>query len=153
MPPAASEAATQAAAAAPKYTQGSALDAYLEATRSAKKGFKAPAPEPAAGSSVQDSLSSAQEAASSAISSLTEGGSSPLCLVEAHHSCAFHLVCPFAMVPAEHTVLLSYYCSVLRVCILCLPAQTKGWHIAQTQQDTPCTYGQDVCAEGPLHIG
>ena len=70
---AASEAATQAAAAAPKFTQGSALDAYLEATKSAKKGFKAPVPEPPSGSSVQDGLSSAQEAATSAISSLTEG--------------------------------------------------------------------------------
>ena len=98
MPPAASEAATQAAAAAPKYTQGSALDAYLEATRSAKKGLQAPAPEPAAGSSVQDSLSSAQEAASSAISSLTEGGPVepiPLCLVEARQRLCISSCVPF----------------------------------------------------------
>ncbi len=70
---AASEAATQAAAAAPKFTQGSALDAYLEATKSAKKGFKAAVPEPPSGSSVQEGLSSAQEAATSAISNLTGG--------------------------------------------------------------------------------
>ena len=45
----------------------------MEATRTAKKGFKASVPEAPSGSSVQESLSSAQEAASSAISSLTEG--------------------------------------------------------------------------------
>jgi hypothetical protein len=70
---AASEAATQAAASAPKYTQGSALDAYMEATRSAKKGVRAAVPEPLSGASIQDALSSAQDAASSALSSLTEG--------------------------------------------------------------------------------
>jgi len=72
---AASEAATQAMNA-PRFTQGSALDAYMEATRSAKKGaraVKAAVPEPAIGASGQDSVSSAQESASSAISSLTEG--------------------------------------------------------------------------------
>ena len=73
MPHAASEAASQAAASAPKFTQGSAYDAYMEATKSAKKGFKAAVPEPPSGSSLQDSLTSAQDAASSAISSLTEG--------------------------------------------------------------------------------
>ena len=93
LPPAASEAATQAAAAAPKYTQGSALDAYLEATRSAKTGFKAPVPEPPSGSSVQDGLSSAQEAASSAISSLTEGGPAPKLIVQDSYACASHLMC------------------------------------------------------------
>ena len=70
---AASEAASQAAASAPKFTQGSAYDAYMEATKSAKKGFKAAVPEPPSGSSIQESLNSAQDAASSAISSLTEG--------------------------------------------------------------------------------
>lgn len=75
---AASEAATQAAATAPKYTQGSALDAYMEATRSAKKGVRAAVPEPPSGASIQDTLSSAQDAASSALSSLTEGASHEL---------------------------------------------------------------------------
>ena len=76
MPCAASEAASQAAASAPKFTQGSAYDAYMEATKSAKEGFKAAAPEPPSGSSLQDSLNSAQDAASSAIGSLTEGETS-----------------------------------------------------------------------------
>ena len=88
---AASEAATQAMNA-PRFTQGSALDAYMEATRSAKKGaraVKAAVPEPATGASGQDSVSSAQESASSAISSLTDGeapsensaGPSALCIL------------------------------------------------------------------------
>ena len=136
---AASEAATQAMNA-PRFTQGSALDAYLEATKSAKKGaraVKAAVPEPTTGASGQDSVSSAQESASSAISSLTEGeapsknsaGPSALCVMThwmskySESSCALylHVGHPFSFLPLLASALCCGYSSSMTAAALHSP--------------------------------